>query len=432
MKIKKDLLPTYENVTKEFISNTLHELMCAKDDAQYANFLIDFKEDEAIDFIKSTYNKSLKWYSLSTIVFMEKFLDDVLAGIEKAQNNDTDYPVMEISNYKLFFENLRKVYEKEIDLYYKRKQDFLLFSSYDRENLFTEIWLRCTPEDFKHPEEFLERNAQMMSDNTFEEYDEQQRIGKISIFDNNILNVKNGVARTWDEAPREMIFRIFSRNSRGHLGLFEFPVIRYGIIEQNNEKVCLIGSIQNKASEDYSTPNIKEIVDQTRKVVNRGVPGEEKKEIEPKKIIALSMFINLLHQKGITKIQVPSMYVLDYPYHEKRVQYAIDYFNKRWPENKQKENPEQYLQEKEVIEKLNGREDFISKTKTENFVRLFSRILHHYPNGSITNYPGEVSNTMQIEIPVVKNKQEIKGEALQKLYEDMKYREKENIYEYER
>ena len=54
--VAKSWMPTYENVTREFITETLYKILFSED---LPNFKFEFREDEAIDFIEDT----LKSYS---------------------------------------------------------------------------------------------------------------------------------------------------------------------------------------------------------------------------------------------------------------------------------------------------------------------------------------------------------------------------------
>ena len=104
---------------------------------------------------------------------------------------------MIVNDYKKFFELLRQIYEKQIELYFSRT-GMPGVTRYEKDNFFEQIWLRATPNDFNNPEEFLRKQLEMVNDTTFEKYNEETCLGEIEFLDNNILCVKNGIARTWD------------------------------------------------------------------------------------------------------------------------------------------------------------------------------------------------------------------------------------------
>ncbi len=150
-------------------------------------------------------------------------------------------------------------------------------------------------------------------------------------------------------------------------------------------------------------------------------------KVEPNSILALSLFINILHQEEITDIEIPGMYVLDYTYHEKRNKIILDKFEKRWNNEKEKERfPELYKQDLEYMNKNYKKQNLISEIKTERFIRIFQRILYHFPKGKINSYPGDVDNLLHINIPVVKNKDDINGDILKEFYSLIESRNNEN------
>ena len=59
---------------------------------------------------------------------------------------------------------------------------------------------------------------------------------------------------------------------------------------------------------------------------------------------------------------------------------------------------------------------FRPEIKTEGIIRKFERILYHYSNGKINSYPGELDNYMHLNIPVVKDSNEINGDILKEIY----------------
>ena len=408
--VAQSLLPTFENVTGEFIINTMYKLLYSKD---IANFKMRFSEPEAMDFI----SKTLEKYANQS-EFAKRKAKKILEGLE--DNTSDNIPVMLINDYQDFFEQLRQFYEEHIRMFFKRTT-FSSFHSYAMVNCFDLIWLRATPEDFNDPEEFLRKQVQMIKDNTFSKYDKETSLGKIECLDNNILCIQNKVARIWDETSQEMHISIYDKEYYDNTELFDrqhytLPVIRYGIFEKDGKKVCRIGSIQNKEVGSKKSAVSKK-VDRAKYKVNEGVTEQDMERVEPKSLIALSIFINLLNQEGITDIQVPSMYVLDYNYHEKMGEKLMREFKHRWGDKYiSGDGSQRYMRERAHLERTYGKEDLISEIKTERFIKLFNRLLCHYPNASITSYPAEVDNNYHILIPKIKHKTEINGDVLQQLY----------------
>ena len=409
--VAESWMPTFENVTREFTTDTLYKLLFSED---LPNFKFEFREDEAIDFIENI----LKSYS-DKYEFNKEKSQKILHTIKQKSNGNTETPVMIVNDYKKFFELLRQLYEKQIELYFLRTGRSA-FTRYEKNNFFEEVWLRATPDDFNNPEDFLKKQVDMINDTTFEKYNEETCLGQIEFLDNNILCVKSGIARTWDENSKEFEIIIYDKNHYDNKELFvrpsyTLPLIRYGIYDKNGKKVCFIGSIQDK-SDSYENSELEKQMNRKKYKANEGVPEEDTYKVEPKHLLALSIFINLLHKENISEIEVPSLYVLDYDYHTKRNKKMLVDFEKDWTEENIEKYQDIYIKELNYFEKLYNKEELISEIKTERLLLIFRRLLHHYPKGNITSYPGELDSFMHLSIPVVKSKNDINGRVFKELY----------------
>ncbi len=403
-------LPTFENVSREFITQTLYKILFSE---ELPNFRFAFMEDEAIAFIEKVLSDYSQKYD-----FYQKESQKILQTL-KQKNENAKLPVMIVNNYRQFFELLRQFYEKDIELYFLRSEMSGL-QRYEKDNCFELIWLRATPDDFHHPEEFLRKQVEMINDNTFEKYDKETCLGKMSFLDNHILCVKNGIARPWDENSREIEITIYDKKYYDNKELFDrphytLPVIRYGIFEENGNKVCSIGSIQDKM-DSYEKNNLGKKVERAKYRVNAGVPEEDTYKVEPKMLLSLSIFINMLHKEGINEIEVPSLYVLDYDYHIRRNPQILSAFEKKWTDEKIKKYPEVYKEATYHFERAYKKEDLISEIKTERLLLIFRRLLHHYSNGHIFSYPGDADSFMHLKIPRVECEEDINGKIFKELY----------------
>ncbi len=411
--VAESWMPTYKNVTREFITETLYQILFSED---LPNFKFEFREDEAIEFIENT----LKSYS-EKYDFNKEKSQKILQAIKQKSDENTETPVMIVKDYKQFFELLRQLYEKQIELYFLRT-GMSGFTRYEKNNFFEQIWLRATPDDFNNPEEFLRKQVDMVNDTTFEKYNEETCLGKIAFLDNNILCVRNGIARTWDENSREIEITIYDKNHYDNKELlvrpnYTLPVIRYGLYEKNGKRICYIGSIQDKSWPRGEYNDLEQEINKKRYKANEGVLKEDTYKVEPKHLLALSIFINLLHKENISEIEVPSLYVLDYDYHTKRNKKILEDFEKGWTEEDIERCPDVYIRELNYFEKAYNKVDLISEIKTERLLLTFRRLLHHYPNGNVTSYPGELDSFMHLSIPVVKSKDDIDGSVFKELYE---------------
>ena len=414
--IADSLKPTYENVVSHFLVKTMNEILFGDD---YPNFRFDFREQEAIEYISEFYQN----YPNGVEYYGDRFAKilNMLTNQEDARNNTIS--VMVVSDYKSFFEGLRQYYSEVIDLYWKRTT-YTSFPVYEMENCFTDIWLRATPDDFNNPENFLKKQVLLAKDKTLEKYDEEVSFGRIPEFGDNVLCVKNGYARTWDEALREFQITIYDKEHYDNEQLiykpqYTLPVIRYGVYENNGKKVCYIGSIQDNSNLHSGGLHdvLKKKVERSKYRVNQNIDGEEIQGIEPKQVIALSVFFNLLSREGITEYEIPSLPVLDYDYHIKRNEKLLRKFNERWDAEMIEGFPSGYARDKSYLERNYGKEDLVSKIKTERLMKTMVRMLQHYPKGQVTSYPDDADSMMYLHIPKIKNKDDINGELLQRLYQ---------------
>ena len=428
--IAESLKPTFENVSKNFITDTMYSILFSD---ELPNFKFEFREEEAINYIEEVLHEYVNKYKSP---YFKKRANKILECVKKKSNENETQPIMIVNNYKEFFEQLRQYYEQDIELYFKRT-DITGFPVYEQENCFEQIWLRATPDDFNNPESFLKKQVQMIKDNTFEKYDEETYLGKLKILDDNIICIKNGIARTWDENLREIEIKIYDKQYYNNKELFNrphyaLPVVRYGIYEENGKKVCYIGSVQNKRKslldrEIEQKQDVNKKVERKKYNVNEGVPEESKDKVEPKNILALSLFIDILSKEGITDIEISIIYVLDYEYHEKKSKKILEDFKNEWTEDRKKRFPLRYKEEEYYLKHNYNKQDLISEIKTERMIKNFERILYHYPNGKIVSYPGELDSFLHLNIPIIKNKDDINGQILKDIYQlvEEKYIEQE-------
>lgn len=409
--VSKTLKPTFENVTNEFVTSTMYTLLCNK---TKTNFSICFTEAEAMLFISDILYESAKGGK-----YWERKSEEILKALEQKETINNDLPVMVIRDYKTFFKRLTELCDENVRQYFERTGQSS-FPWHERTRCIEQIWLRMAPEDFNDPENFLTRQVEMSKDATFNKYNKLTCFGQSKSLGNNYLCVQNKVAGTWNEASQEMEITIYDKEYYHNNSLklkphYTLPVVRYGIFEREGKKVCRIYSIQTPdTNQELNTVHKK--VDRARYKVNKGVNIEYTERVEPKKIIALSIFVNLLNQEGITQIEAQAAYALDYEFHEKRNKRLFKDFSRRWTDEKKRDQPERYLREKANLDKSYGKEELISEIKTESFAKIFDRLLQHYPMGKVESYPTELDSNYHITIPKIKNKSEIDGELLQEMY----------------
>lgn len=409
-----DIFPSYENVTYWFITEKLNKLMFLESDYRV---YFEFREKEARDFIDEKLKEQLRNKLIGRIDYKR-----VMDAINPEGSREEDIPVVIVNDYKSFFDNLSKLFSIYVDEYFKRTT-YKRFPKAEKEYFLEDIWVRATPEDFQNPEEFLRRQIEMEENSIFDEYLEEQRIGPLDFLDNNILCAKNGYTGIHEEMGKEMQFTIYDKvfydMDLPRKPCVTLPLVRYGIYEKNGKLVCRIGSIQNK--ELMKEPVVSEEAlskkfERVKYKANEGTTKEEQEQVETKKLLSLALFINMLHEKNITEIEVPSFYVLDYNYHIKFGSILDNDLKTLWTMYDIRKYNYEYRQQKEYAGRVIGKEDLISKIKSEKFLSTIMRILKHYPNGNITGYPGDGDSMLHLSMPVIKNEDEINGTIFKKLY----------------
>ncbi len=342
-----------------------------------ANVSFYFKEKEARDYLKNMvingeYSRNVKEVVLNAI-----------------DNVDYSLPVIYVSDYKKFFSLLMEYAKK--------------FSNDDRAVVYMSdlgfsmdyLWLKMTPDDFNNVEEFIKKNISILDDTTFKDYDDSEIKGT-DFYENQKILVSSSRTCLYDESNNEIKFILEDEKNR-----FCLPLIRYGIYEKDGNKVCEIGSIQDK----YSVTNKRyfkdyyEYINSLRTNINEGV--NDKKliyGIEPNKFISLLLFIRLLYEKGINNISIPSMYVLDYSYHvnhDKKVRFN---FESKWTQELKELSPIRYEEcYKEFLKQID-KQDSISRNKTTNFIKIFERLIYHIQDVDIISYPMDVSSYFNFRI----------------------------------
>jgi len=292
---------------------------------------------------------------------------------------DYNYPSIFIKDHIKFFTYLTEITNSSIKLYNKYNE-----SKLSRQHLMyilRRIWLRMGPNDFNNIENFLDKQLMFNLNDLFEEYKFKfKTTHKIDTYHNYEVIAENYLNRTYDESTKCMSFKILTDTVSHTL-----PNIYYDTIDNT----CYIYALQNEGKPS----KVKEI----DKLIYKDFRGNS----QPNKVYALKLFINMLKEKGINIIKVPTLQVLDYNYHIILSDKEKESFNKRWNKNtiKNLTEDEQIEYEKELIwyNRIVDKEDKISKIKTEDLIKLFYKIVDEDNCLELTN-DVDISNTLYIKI----------------------------------
>ena len=247
------------------------------------------------------------------------------------------------------------------------------------------LFSNLTFSDYENIEEYLKKNISFVKNKIFSD-------DEIIFLENRILMK---VVPCYLETP--YWFKIIISDGSNQ---YELPLISYGIYDG----VCYIYAIQDKNKDktsDYSK-KIKRILYK----INNGIKETEEYEefkkgesdyypenisdVSPSAILALSIFMNQLYEKGITKVKVIPF--LPMRYHAKQVAYRkkVDYLAEIDKlGDKAKKDLMQHYEEEQLR---------IQNNLTQKFIRSFLRVSYHFPNIQVISLPFESDENLSILI----------------------------------
>lgn len=323
--------------------------------------------------------------------------------IEKAKrenNSNPNLPTITIHNPVKFFELLTDI----TNAWQIKKSKY--WGSYSPRALFIQyikrLFLRMTPSDIDNIETFLERQLSFLKDTTFDEYIKENH--QIDTFEGYRLFTSVDEAESWCEAPNKMTYYLKDYDDNFHT----LPSIYFGITEEDGEKVCHICAIQNERHR------------RTDKKIQRKLyklnSGIENPDVNPGSVLILKTFIDMLQEKGITKIKVPGIQVLSYRYHEILSETTKKEFKKTYSKKgleyinnllswERERALEEYEWQKIWYSHVVDKQDFISEAKTEGLFKVFYRIQEQFNNIDILNTPFIEDEYLNIRISKNKRKQ---------------------------
>lgn len=341
---------TFKEVVELFINTTIYEI---KNETETPRFNIIFKEDAYKLFKYVMDNPFVKKNHYTPNIEQEDI------ELLKILNNQ-DYPTIYVNNHIKFFYLLKEITNNLIILY-----NYFGEEKHERElliQLLRRIWLRMNINDFNNVELFLENQLNFLKLNKFDCYQKEKYFTNFLDYK---ITLKTSINRTFDETTRCMSFSIHD-NDNCHL----LPNIYYDI----KDDTCYIYAIQ--------TDSFSKKIDYINKLIYKLYKGNS----QPNMVLSLKLFLELLKENNISKIKVPILQVLSYPYHELLSQKTKSNFLEKWNDERLKwyfkylnktelkYKLEQFEREKTWYSHVVGKEDMISKLKTENLINLVYRI----------------------------------------------------------
>lgn len=374
---------------------------------EYPRLRFVFLEQDSKKIIEEMYLKN--W-------IIDKIWNVVKEDIWKLGKNDieeprieSDIPTIFVKDTKKFFENLIEYCKEEAKVQYKYGFD----SSYHArtQTVMLDLFLRATSEDFSNIELFIERQTEMLKNSFLNRFIIEQEIGTLEVLGNYRLTAQLRASKLYDENSLEVVFRIYNENNES----FELPVVRYGVFTRDEHLICSIGSIQNK---EEST--VDKVFEQKRYKVNSSVEDRSLTEgVEPKKLISLLAFIDLMIMNGITEFEGLGLTVLDYRFHEISSELSQKRFYEKYSDESipsDENSKSDYLFKKKAMNKFYKKQDYMIDAKTTKMLKIIERLIYHYSGSKITAYPFQADSNVHFIIPEDLKDENIIGDLPKELF----------------
>ena len=265
---------------------------------------------------------------------------------------------VEVNSFNRFFKTL----------YYLTLEQDNLNEFYDKKEsisdtavcLLRRIWLRMGPDDVNNVENFLNKQLEFIKNRRLDTLEPV----KVDELDDQPVFMKTVDNETWDETSRRMIFTVGEGREE-----YDLPTVLYDI---DDSDVCYIYGVQNTNRE----PNNK--IERKLYQLNKGI---EDPNVHPSKVYSLLLFMNELKKHNITKVVVPTLQVLSYPYHEDlSYNSELDLKRAKFESESHPDNQfhkDQYKNMQNWYDRVHGKQDIISYLKSEELANLVYRITLH-------------------------------------------------------
>lgn len=332
-------------------------------------------------------------------------------------------PVLMIQNRKQLLP-LLKQYIDEVD---KQKNYFSKLKEEDRIKAYLSlVWVNAIYEDFANPTMYLKKRIDFLQDKLFD-FEIKTYASNIDFFnfinDKNkkAINIVNGSDLVVEVSSQDIRMETpylfcghFTKKIDGQLEYYELPSISYGIsngecyiysiLDKNTKKDSEYqksinrvlyglnkGVLENETKEfqQYmaNRREFSEQLDEYSEVISEDIP-ENISQVSPAAIVALTIFLDILHQYGIDKIKLVSLLPLRYNGKEET-------FQKKYAYQLKQKNLDKTELEKILLE-YKKEQLRIQKNLSEKLIRNFRRLEYHFPNCFISSYPLELDEYLHM------------------------------------
>jgi len=370
-----------ENIRKVFLTKTIPDFLRWEINIPYIKFLFDL---ETLNKFEDYLDKDDLNYStgLNSIRYLSQIYQESLT--------DKDQIYIKVHDSDKFFELLDEL----IKSYSKKKGHSLL----NHNNYIRSIWLRMGVSDIDDVEGFLKRQIVFIkNEDVIDDYKEIDRFNK-----SEVLAYRVSENEDWFETNKNIYFSI-RRKPKSFLEPtmdYDFPSIHFTLAKKDGNATCFIYGIQLLSK--VQDKEIKDDIQYIRKKLRN-------KNVSSDFIIGMSLFLDYLYEKGVTEIEIPTLQVFNYPYHECLSESIYNSYNNYSEEDiKEIEDMMQsgvltdkvtdYLHTYSMVNRFVDKEDLISFNKSERFVNLFVELMELNPNIELVCEPFIQGENMKIHL----------------------------------
>lgn len=370
-----------KSIQNTFLTKTIPSFFDAEVNMTYLRFVLD---EESLNNLEQNLNPAEAdsyRIGLSSIRYLRQ--------IRKEYEDGVDAIYIPVHDSSKFFSFLQEI----VELYSKRKNKKLSDSDY----FLRSIWLRMGPSDIENVEEFLKRQLTFLkNDSLIPEYKEIQSLG-----DEDVISYRIHENDDWFETNQRIVFSV-RRNSDDIYDQkdYDFPGIHYGLAKESGIPTCFIYGIQTIGG--MQDEDIKQDLQPIRKSLRNEYCSADF-------LIALSLFFDYLYDHHVRDIEIPTLQVFNYPYHEYLSSHIQELFDE-YTEDEKKEYEFRYsrgvrsgtvldyMRGKKLVSRFVDKQDLISHNKTERLIQILLELVDRFPSVELESYPLQESENMRIHL----------------------------------
>lgn len=321
------------------------------------------------------YKKILPQANSKNMVSIGDFLFDASFCLSSQieEINDENIPVIQIHNQEQFDKALINYAENMISFLQEypelQKYDYVYFEGDTNaiiESAVFNVWFNATEEDFRNPEEFLERRSRFLTDSISKQEYFQKHTS--DVIEGKIPHHFETSVDVWNPSGNETPY-VFRSKMCGEDGTtLSLPNIGFGL---DGDKAYIYVIHHRKIGTELSEGGRKlnRILYQANQDVYDDYPDENIKDVSVSSIVALTLFTSFLQDISCDEMIVKG----NFP-----IRNMAKMNNSRVPF-------EEFVR--------------ICNNTMNKYYRNFGRLSYHFPELEIMSYPYEQDNSMHIHIP---------------------------------